>query len=100
MLETFPRYRQQILVPLLVLNNSLPQIKWVIYLVHLQLHSISQRMRAKVDWQVRILLAREPMISSALMLQLHLNSSSNHKPQLLKLIIQSQVIFWMFSQQM
>ena len=100
MLETFLRYQQQILVPLLVLNNSPLQIKWVIYSVLLQLHSILQRMRAKVDWQVRILQAREPMTSSALMLQLHLNSSSNHKPQLLKLITLSQVIFWMFSQQM
>ena len=105
MLETFPQYRQQILVALLVHNNNPPQTRWVIYSVLLQLHLILQRMRAKVDWQVRILQAREPMTSSALMLQLHLSSNSNHKcskikPQLLKLIILLQVIFWTFSQQM
>ena len=105
MLETFPQFRQRILVVLLVHNNNPPQTRWVIYSVLLQLHLILQRMRAKVDWQVRIPQAREPMTSSALMLQLHLNSSSNLKcskikPQLLKLIILLQVIFWTFSQQM
>ena len=105
MLETFLQYLQRILVAPLVHNNNQLQTRQVIYLAFLQRHSILQRMRVKVDWQVRILQAREPMTSLALMLQLHLSSSSNHKcskikPQLLKLIILLQVIFWTFSQQM
>ena len=102
MLETFPQYLQRILVAPLVHNNNQPQTRQVIYLAFLQRHSILQRMRVKVDWRARVLQARELMISSALML--HHNNNSSHKcsrikPQLLKLIILSQVIYWTYFQQ-
>lgn len=102
MLETFLQYLQRILVAPLVHNNNQLQTRQVIYLALLQRHSILQRMRVKVDWRARVLQVRELMISSALMLRHNNNSShkcSRIKPQLLKLIILSQVIYWTYFQQ-
>ena len=101
MLETFPLSKQRILVLQQVHNNSQPLL--VIYSALPQQHLILQRMRAKVDWQIRVLQAKQRMTSLDLMLLLNNNNSSHKcsqlKLQLLKLIIQSQAIYWTYSQQ-
>ena len=101
MLETFPLSRQQILVVQQVHNNSQPLL--VIYSALLQQHLILMRMRAKVDWPIRVFQAKQRMTSLDLMLLLNNNNSSHRcsqlKLQLLKQIIQSRVIYWTYSQQ-
>ena len=105
MQETFLRYKARIPAAPPAHNNQ-PQIKWQLTCLALpHRRSIFQRMRAKVDWLARMLQAREPMTSSALMLH-HNNSSNSHRcrcsrtmQHLLKTIIPLPVTYWTYSQQ-